>query len=145
MVSLKFFPMRIPLFLFCLLALVFVHGAQAQSKSVMAKGKLVYESICMACHQSDGGGVPRMNPPLAGTSYVSGDKKILIRIVLKGLKGGEVEIDGDRFENPMPAQQDALTDQQIADVLTYVRNSFGNKGSAVTAAEVAVERKKIKK
>lgn len=137
--------MRILLYLFCLLSLPFVQTAQAQPKAAMAKGKLVYESICMACHQPDGGGMPRMNPPLTGTSYVLGDKKALIRIVLKGLKGGEVEIDGDRYENPMPAQQDVLTDQQIADVLTYVRNSFGNKASAVTPAEVAVERKKIKK
>ncbi|MFM2146161.1 MAG: hypothetical protein RL732_997 [Bacteroidota bacterium] len=137
--------MRMLLFFYFILSLSFVHSAQAQSKAVMAKGKLVYESLCIACHQPDGGGVPRMNPPLTGTSYVLGDKKVLIRIVLKGLKGGEVEIDGDRYENPMPPQQDALTDQQIADVLTYVRNSFGNKGSAVTVAEVAVERKKIKK
>lgn len=102
----------------------------------MQRGKKVYDQICVACHGVDGGGMPRMNPPLWKTSYVLGDKKALAKIILKGLKGGEVEIDGDRFENAMPAQESLLSDQQIADVLTYVRNSFGNKASSVTITEV---------
>ena len=69
-----------------------------------------------------------------------GDKKALIKIVLNGLKGGEIEIDGDNFHNPMPAQEALLSDQQIADALTYVRNSFGNKASAVKPAEVKAAR-----
>ena len=85
-----------------------------------------------------------MAPPLIKTKWVLGDKNALIKIVLKGLKGGEIEIDGDTFENPMPAQEDNLTDQQIADVLTYVRNSFGNKASMITAAEVKKMRTALK-
>jgi mono/diheme cytochrome c family protein len=104
--------------------------------ATMARGKKVYDQICVACHGVDGGGMPRMNPPLWKTSYVLGDKKALAKIILKGLKGGEVEIEGDRFENAMPAQESMLSDQQIADVLTYVRNSFGNKASSVTITEV---------
>lgn len=114
----------------------------APLKAAMTRGKKVYDEVCMACHQPDAGGVPRMNPPLIKTKYVLGDKKALIKIVLKGLKGGEVEIDGDRYENPMPPQESVLTDQQIADVLTYVRNSFGNKASLVTPAEVKAQRGK---
>lgn len=109
----------------------------------MERGKLVYGQICVACHGIDGGGMPRMNPPLWNTSYVLGDKKALVKIVLKGLKGGEVEIDGDRFENAMPPQESILNDQQIADVLTFVRNSFGNKASAVSVSEVRSVRAKL--
>lgn len=112
------------------------------SKASIDRGKKVYENLCMACHQADGAGVIRMNPPLIKTKWVLGDKKALIKIVLKGLKGGEIEIDGDTFSNPMPAQEAVLNDQQIADVLTYVRNSFGNKASGVSAGEVKVLRGK---
>ena len=112
------------------------------NKASFDRGKKVYETVCITCHQFDGGGVQRMNPPLIKTKWVLGDNKALIKIVLKGLKGGEIEIDGDTFYNPMPAQEDALSDQQIADVLTFVRNSFGNKTSGVSAAEVKVVRMK---
>ena len=112
-------------------------------KASMERGKIVYGQICVACHGIDGGGMPRMNPPLWKTSYVLGDKKALVKIILNGLKGGEVEIDGDRFENAMPAQESMLNDQQVADVLTYVRNSFGNKASSVSVAEVRSVRARL--
>ncbi len=113
-------------------------------KAAIARGKTVYENACLACHQQDGSGVPNMNPPLAKTKWVLGDKKALTKIVLKGLQGGEIEIDGDKFHNPMPPQESVLNDQEIADVLTYVRNSFGNKASMVTMAEVKALRAKLK-
>jgi mono/diheme cytochrome c family protein len=106
----------------------------------MERGQKVYEGTCLACHQADAGGVPNLNPPLIKTKWVLGSKTALANIVLKGLKGGEINIDGDTFNNPMPAQETVLSDQQVADVLTYVRNSFGNKASAVTLAEVAAAR-----
>jgi mono/diheme cytochrome c family protein len=112
-------------------------------KAVMQRGKKVYDTYCLACHQVDGAGVPRMNPPLIKTPYVLGDKKKLINVVLKGLNE-EVEINGEVYENPMPAQPQ-LTDQQIADVLTFVRNSFGNRAGILTVAEVKAERAKLKK
>lgn len=112
------------------------------SKAAMERGKQVYDMVCLACHQADGGGMPPVNPPLIKTKWVLGNKKELIIIVLKGLKGGEIEINGETFNNPMPAQEAILNDQQIADVLTYVRNSFGNKASAVTVAEVKAVRGK---
>jgi len=100
----------------------------------------VYAATCLACHQADGLGVQRMNPPLVKTKWVMGDKKALAKIVLNGLKGGEIEIDGDDFHNPMPPLAAQLSDQQIADALTYVRNSFGNKAGAVTVADVKAAR-----
>lgn len=106
----------------------------------MINGKKVYDLYCQACHQADGNGVPRLNPPLAGTIYVTGSKTRLIDIVLKGLSD-PLEINGEEYNNPMAAH-DFLTDQQIADVLTYVRNSFGNKAGLVTAVEVKKQRAK---
>jgi len=115
-------------------------AAQPSLKASMERGKKVYEITCIACHQADGAGVQRMNPTLIKTKWVLGDKRALSKIVLNGLQGGEIEIDGDNFHNPMPPQGAFLNDQQIADVLTYVRNSFGNKASAVTPAEVRAAR-----
>lgn len=107
------------------------------------RGKLVYLQRCLACHQPDGGGVPNLNAPLDGATAVVGkDKAKIIRIVLKGMTD-RVEIDGETYGNNMAPNSD-LTDQQIADVLTYVRHSWTNKASAVTAAEVKAVRAKIK-
>ncbi len=103
------------------------------------KGKSIYSQYCLSCHQADGGGVSGLNPPLTKTDYVLGDKTRLIKVLLNGLQG--VDIDGEAYHNVMPSQ-DYLTDQQMADVLTYVRNSFGNKASAVTVAEVKAVRAK---
>ena len=110
-------------------------------KASVSRGAKVYKATCIACHQADGLGVQRMNPPLVKTKWVLGDKKALAKIVINGLKGGEIEIDGDEFHNPMPPMGAQLNDQEIADVLTYVRNSFGNKASAVTVADVKAARK----
>jgi mono/diheme cytochrome c family protein len=106
----------------------------------MDRGKEVYLKQCLACHQADAGGVPNMNPPLIGTKQVLGDKTALVLIVLNGLKGN-IEVEGDTYHNVM-APHSELTDLQIADVLTYVRNSFGNKAKAVTPAEVKAIRAK---
>lgn len=114
-------------------------SSQGKSKQLL-NGKKVYDMYCQACHQADGNGVPRLNPPLAGTVYVTGSKTRLIDIVLKGFSD-PIEINGEEYNNPMAAHS-FLTDQQIADVLTYIRNSFGNKAGAVTVAEVKKQRAK---
>jgi mono/diheme cytochrome c family protein len=109
----------------------------------LARGKMVYTNICLACHMADGGGVQNMNPPLTNTTYVLGSKTKLIQIVLNGFKD-DVEINGQTYQNVMTPHSD-LKDKQIADVLTYVRNSFGNKASRVTVAEVKKARAGNKK
>jgi mono/diheme cytochrome c family protein len=111
-------------------------------KATMERGKSVYEATCLPCHQEDGAGVPGLNPPLSKVKYVTGDKKALIDILLKGMDK-EITVNGEVYSNMMPAQAH-LSDQEISDVLTYVRNSFGNKVSAVTVAEVKAQRKLIK-
>jgi len=126
-------------FLFFIAALFFAFNVSAQAKpggiaASMARGQIIYKSVCLACHMANGMGVPRLNPPLANTSYVSGDKGALIKIVLNGFNQ-DVKINGQSYSNTMTPHSD-LTDRQIADVLTYVRKSFGNKASSVSVAEV---------
>src|SRR3990170_5898608 len=106
-------------------------GGLAES---IKRGQAVYSQTCLACHQANGGGVPNLYPPLIKTKWVLGDKNELAKIVLNGLTG-EITVNDEVYNNAMPPQS-FLTDEQIADVLTYVRNSFGDKASAVKASEV---------
>jgi mono/diheme cytochrome c family protein len=117
-------------------------SAQGGMQASMDRGKQVYLEQCLACHQADAGGVQGMNPPLIKTKQVLGDKTALVKIVLNGMTG-DLEVNGDTYHNVMAPHPD-LSDQQIADVLTYVRNSFGNKAKAITAAEVKAIRAKNK-
>jgi mono/diheme cytochrome c family protein len=103
-------------------------------KASIERGKKVYESTCLACHQANGSGVPGMNPPLKKTKWVMGDKKTLINVILKGMDQ-EIEVNDETYSNTMPSFA-TLSDQEIADVLTYVRNSFGNKASQIKEADV---------
>lgn len=133
--------------LFCiLLGCSFFNWVGAQKlppSGAMQRGKTIYITRCVACHQQDGGGVPHLNPPLDGASAVQGkDKAKLIQVIIKGMTD-RVEIDGEYYSNNMAPHAD-LTDQQVADVLTYIRNSWNNKAEAVTAAEVKSVRAKIK-
>ncbi|AWM31621.1 c-type cytochrome [Hymenobacter nivis] len=109
-------------------------AAGAPAPALLAQGKQVYTQYCLSCHQADGGGVQNMNPPLIKTTYVLGDKARLTNILVHGF-AEKVEINGETYNNVMPAH-DFLTDAQMAAVLTYVRNSFGNKASAISVAEV---------
>ena len=113
--------------------------AQEKAKSPADRGKMIYEQSCLACHQADGSGVPGLAPPLIKGAFVNGEKDRLINIILQGMQG--VEIKGEYYANPMPAF-DYLSDQDIAEVLTYVRNGFSNSGSAISADDVALARKK---
>lgn len=107
---------------------------QDDLKASIERGKTVYGNTCLACHQVNGSGVPGMNPPLKKTKYVLGDKKTLINIVLNGLDK-EIVVNDETYNNVMPSFA-SLSDKEIADVLTYVRNSFGNKAAKVTEADV---------
>jgi mono/diheme cytochrome c family protein len=127
-----------------IIATLLVAGAALQDglTASIARGKKLYQAQCLTCHQVDGSGVMNMNPPLIKTTYVLGDKTALIRIVMEGMKT-PLTIDDNEYHNIMPPHT-TLSDQDIADVLTYVRHSFGNSATAVTAAEVKAIRVKDK-
>jgi nitrite reductase (NO-forming) len=103
------------------------------------RGQAVYTSTCVSCHQVNGAGVPGVFPPLAKSDYLMSDAKRAIRTVLHGLEG-EITVNGEPYNQQMPSQSH-LTDGQVADVLNYVRNNWGNQGPAVTPSQVKAERK----
>lgn len=113
-------------------------AAAADPKPVVSEGKKIYDQYCMVCHQADGKGVPNAFPPLTRTEWVLGDKNKIIEIVLNGLTG-PIEVNGETYNSAMTAH-DFLSDQQVADVITYVRGNFGNDADPVTASDVAAVR-----
>ena len=113
-------------------------SAQAQN---IVKGKKIYETRCLVCHQADGGGVPNMNPPLDGSTNVVGNNIArLVRIVKNGYSE-KIALDGFFYNNVMTANPD-FKDEDIANVLTYIRNSWDNKASKIAVADVKTALKK---
>jgi len=100
-------------------------------------GKSVYMQTCFACHQAEGQGIAGAFPPLAESDYLNDDVNRSIDVVLKGLQG-EITVNGETYNSAMPAQN--LSDEEIANVLTYVYNSWGNSKKEVKAKEVAQRR-----
>ena len=97
-------------------------------------GKNLYYNYCGICHQNDGRGARGRWPPLTGTEWVSGDKKRLISIILNGLEG-EIQVNDVTYNEVMP-QHGFLKDNDIANILTYIRQEFGDKADAVSEEEV---------
>jgi ubiquinol-cytochrome c reductase cytochrome b subunit len=110
-------------------------ATSASSDAAPAAGGTVYTSNCAGCHGAAGAGQPPTFPPLANNAYVTGDPKAVIHTLKYGLNGS-IKVGDATYNGQMPAWKGTLSDQQIADVISYIRNSWGNKGSAVTAAEV---------
>lgn len=108
-------------------------------KESMKRGKEVYALNCQNCHLQNGEGMEGVNPPVAKTNYLK-DAKKNIDIILNG-QSGEITVNGKKYNALMPAQN-YLTDQQIADVLNYIRNTWGNKYPVITPAQVKAERSK---
>lgn len=103
-------------------------------------GKRVFEQVCALCHGVDGNGKPGQAPPLAGSEWVTTDSVgRLIRIPLQGLNG-PIKVKGETWSLSMPAMGAALPDDQLAAVLSYMRNSWGNKVSKITPEEVKAVR-----
>lgn len=101
-------------------------------------GKKIYMQACFACHQSNGEGVANAFPPLAKADYLNADENRAIDVLIKGLSG-EITVNGKKYNSIMPSQQ--LSDAEVASVLTYVYNSWGNKGSEITPEMVNKRRK----
>ncbi len=107
-------------------------------KASIERGKEVYGIHCITCHMEKGEGLEGVFPPVAKSDYMMADKNRSIKEILEGARG-EMKVNGVVYNGEMPAID--LTDEQVSDVLNYVRNSWGNKGAAVTPAEVKAQRK----
>jgi mono/diheme cytochrome c family protein len=114
------------------------------------KGAAIFQSVCQTCHGPDGNGTPGLAPPLNGSNWVQGDKSRLIPIVLYGLTG-PVNVAGKTYKAPeingdMPGigANKEFADEDIAQILSYVRNAWNNKAEKITAADVGAVRAKYK-
>lgn len=113
-------------------------GTLSQDEQIAA-GKALYAGTCSVCHQDSGAGLPGVFPPLAKSDFLAKQKsEDLIRIVLRGLTG-PVEVNGQRYDSVMPPMSQ-LTDDEIANILTFVRNNWGNQGERVRKDEVKAVR-----
>jgi mono/diheme cytochrome c family protein len=98
-------------------------------------GEEVYTQVCQSCHMANGEGLSKVYPPLAGSKWPMMAPDVSIRIVLHGLMG-EIEVKGEKYNNVMAPWGAVLDDQEVANVLNYVRSSWGHTG----AEEVTVEK-----
>ena len=108
------------------------------SDEQMKRGAAVYARTCIACHQPTGMGLPPVFPPIAKAPIAVGNPELPIKFILQGLMG-PITIEGTTYNSMMPPVG-GVSDQDIADVLTYVRQSFGNRGTIVTPAQVKAVR-----
>lgn len=103
-------------------------------EEITDKGQALYHLYCGICHQKNGQGASGRFPPLADTDYVTGDPNRLIGIILNGMEGG-IEVNGEAYSGVMP-QHSFLSNEEVAEILTYVRSNFGNTADAISAAQV---------
>jgi len=120
-----------------------ITGLLASSPSLFAEPEQTYNTYCGACHGPDGKGIPGVNPPLRKSEWIRGDIRRPIQIILHGVKG-PINVSGQAYNSVMPPQGDALTDQQIAEIVTYIRSSWGLQQHGTDAQQVARQRKATK-
>ncbi|MFL6514339.1 MAG: c-type cytochrome [Chthoniobacterales bacterium] len=118
-------------------------GGGAEQLSPAERGKKVFAANCQVCHQADGNGSAGQGyPPLAGSEITNGGSRRAAMVVLKGLQG-PITVKGKQFGSAVMQPWESLGDQKVADVLTYERSSWGNKGSPVTKEQIAALRKEL--
>jgi len=108
----------------------------------IAKGKRVFTNKCQVCHQQTGTGVPGVYPPLAGSDWLGKSPEVLVRIVLNGL-AGEITVSGNQFNSAMTAFGGELSDKEISEVLSYIRNAWGNEHPLIEESEVTAIRSAV--
>lgn len=119
---------------------VAIQNENLTKEQQIALGKNVYENNCLACHQANGEGIPSAFPPVAKSDFLNADHDRAINIVLHG-RSGPIKVNGETYDSVMPAI--ALNNGQVANVLTYVLNSFGNSGGQVKPDQVEKQRTNI--
>lgn len=101
-------------------------------------GKKTFQQVCAACHQTEGGGIANAFPPLAGSDWlVANDKEKVIKVIVNGLSG-PITVNDANYNGSMPAM--SLTDEEVANVLTFVYSSWNNSGDKVSVEDVAKAR-----
>src|SRR5437868_10849839 len=118
-------------------------GGEQAELSPHDRGKKIFAANCQTCHQATGLGVPGQYPPLAGSEFTNGGSRRMGMIVLKGLQG-PVKVKGQEYGTAVMQPWDkTLTDQRLADVITYERSEWGNNATPVTAEQIAALRKEL--
>lgn len=122
------------------------HIKTPDEKNDVIRGKIIskseiYNTYCVSCHQADGNGDGNRFPPIAGSEWVTGDPKRLILVMLQGLEG-PVTVKGKKYNNVMPSHA-FLNDDDIAEVLTYIRQNFGNDAEEIKPVDVYAIRKNL--
>lgn len=122
----------------------YVKQIASAATAVDHPGKLVYDALCLNCHQPEGKGLPGVYPSIAGSDWVAGAPDRLIKMLTHGLSG-PIRVNGQDFKQvaPLPMPPMGLNDQQVADVLSYVRANFDNKSPAITPEQVKTIRAAI--
>lgn len=130
------------IFLFCLF---FSVAAFCQKKPAfdlvksMEAGRELYIMNCQSCHMENGDGMEGIYPPLSKSDFLMADKTRSIKTILNGASG-PMTVNGVLYEGEMPGYP--LSDQEVSNLINFIRNSFGNKGGATSPEEVAAARKK---
>lgn len=118
-----------------------VHAAEAASVTTeerIERGRALYDQHCTACHQAEGQGLPGAFPPLADSDYLDQGAMVVVEAIINGLTG-PITVNGVEYNAVMPALS-YLSDSDVADVITFVMNTWDNPGGEVSAAEVAAVR-----
>ena len=114
---------------------------QQQAAVNMQNGKAVYETYCMSCHQENGNGIEGAFPSLVKTGNLA-DKNRLVQIIIKGMRG-PVLSKGVQYNGEMAGVD--LTDKEVADLVNYIRNTWGNKAPLIKATDVVLAKKAVVK
>ena len=133
------------------LALMFLLGCKDDQSSTLSReytgpprsGAELYKSICLTCHQTDGGGITGIYPPLAQSRWVTGDVSIPYRIIEHGLMG-QITVRGLQYSNVMAKQGYQLSDIEMMNILNHIRTHFGNAATTVSLEQVIALREQYK-
>lgn len=118
----------------------FYMNSQNSEENSMKRGQAVYKNKCVSCHMANGKGIPRAFPPLAESDYLMSDVKRSIDILLNGLNG-KITVNGVLYNGSMIPYKSSLSNKEIADVLNYIRNSWGNSGDFIKEKTIDIARK----
>lgn len=125
----------------CIILLLCFSSISNVKSQNFAKGKKIYEIKCLSCHQADGGGVPNMNAPLDGATNVIGNNISRIYQIIKDGYNERIALDGYFYSNAMTPNPD-LKDQDIVEVINYIRNAWSNKAGTISLSQLKQQKKK---